>query len=279
MIFIWTSNGGPLQYVGLAIFLVQFMPYILDEFSERFNLSIELILAIVASLVIAAIFFAWRVGTFGRLADSTMRAIAEATDVVRRYTGVSGTGGMIFLMGLAVLTFSALFIFCDAFMLSSLFHIIGVCLILRANLRGGGERGNDRSSDGRGTEGREAKLTEIVRVIQKMPLEEFIPEEDIARECTVSQLKKMLKVRDQRIEEGTCIERSDLVEAVKKCRNYCDTCCICCEEYIKGDPLRVLPRCRHEFHVECLDQWAYTFANKAKRQRDPSCPLCNEAMK
>jgi hypothetical protein len=33
--------------------------------------------------------------------------------------------------------------------------------------------------------------------------------------------------------------------------------------------------------VECIDQWAYSFANTLSRRsrRDPSCPLCNTSLK
>ena len=38
------------------------------------------------------------------------------------------------------------------------------------------------------------------------------------------------------------------------------------------DVYRVLPRCGHCFHVECIDRWALLSAGRGKR---PTCPLCN----
>lgn len=32
-------------------------------------------------------------------------------------------------------------------------------------------------------------------------------------------------------------------------------CCICMEEIHKGDRCRLLPPCRHAFHLDCIDPW------------------------
>ncbi|CAB78079.1 putative protein [Arabidopsis thaliana] len=42
-------------------------------------------------------------------------------------------------------------------------------------------------------------------------------------------------------------------------------CCICLENYEKGDKLRILP-CHHKFHVACVDLWL--------GQRKSFCPVC-----
>jgi len=44
------------------------------------------------------------------------------------------------------------------------------------------------------------------------------------------------------------------------------TCSICIEEYKKGDNLRLLPRCNHCFHTECILTWL--------TEKNASCPLC-----
>lgn len=43
------------------------------------------------------------------------------------------------------------------------------------------------------------------------------------------------------------------------------TCSICVEEFRRGDDVRVLPRCRHQFHPQCLDPWLLNVAS--------TCPL------
>lgn len=150
---------------------------------------------------------------------------------------------------------------------------------------------------------RQARTSEIGQLIGKLPVEEFVPPQ-LLGDCKVSQLRQMLEARrpprkddvDEHNHHRTTtttpalprpqlsfVEKDDLVQAVRDCRNYNESCCICCENYQIDDVLRVLPKCRHEFHVECLDQWAYTFANRApssnsqrgdERWCEPTCPLC-----
>ncbi|KAK6926975.1 Zinc finger, RING-type [Dillenia turbinata] len=44
-------------------------------------------------------------------------------------------------------------------------------------------------------------------------------------------------------------------------------CAICLEELTNGDKCRILLKCGHVFHVQCIDQWLMPLAN-------PSCPIC-----
>merc|ERR1719219_3085222 len=46
-----------------------------------------------------------------------------------------------------------------------------------------------------------------------------------------------------------------------------ETCCICLEDYLVGDKLRVLP-CDHAYHIKCIDPWLL----KNKRV----CPQCRK---
>jgi hypothetical protein len=123
-------------------------------------------------------------------------------------------------------------------------------------------------------------LSSIVDNIRQFPIEEYMSEEAVRKSCTISELKRMLQNRNC-YKDKIWTERSDLVEALEQNRKYNDTCCICAEEYQRGDSLRILPRCLHEFHVECIDQWAYTFASKKKQHGQgvqPSCPLCKTTL-
>ncbi|XP_020398863.1 RING-H2 finger protein ATL67 [Zea mays] len=45
-------------------------------------------------------------------------------------------------------------------------------------------------------------------------------------------------------------------------------CSICLSEYRDGETLRVMPECRHGFHVACLDAWL---------RRSASCPVCRSS--
>jgi len=49
--------------------------------------------------------------------------------------------------------------------------------------------------------------------------------------------------------------------------NHYETCCICLDDYVVGDKLRVLP-CDHAYHMKCIDPWLL----KNKRV----CPQCRK---
>lgn len=42
-------------------------------------------------------------------------------------------------------------------------------------------------------------------------------------------------------------------------------CAVCISRFEDTEILRLLPKCRHAFHMSCIDQWL---------ERHPSCPLC-----
>ncbi|KAJ8424691.1 hypothetical protein Cgig2_018498 [Carnegiea gigantea] len=44
-------------------------------------------------------------------------------------------------------------------------------------------------------------------------------------------------------------------------------CSVCLAEFEEIQTLRLLPKCKHGFHVECIDQWL---------ERHSSCPLCRQ---
>ncbi|KAL1219854.1 RING-H2 finger protein ATL3 [Cardamine amara subsp. amara] len=46
-------------------------------------------------------------------------------------------------------------------------------------------------------------------------------------------------------------------------------CSICLSELVKGDKARLLPKCNHCFHVECIDMWF---------QSHSTCPICRNTV-
>ncbi|KAM0941325.1 putative transcription factor C2H2 family [Dioscorea sansibarensis] len=44
-----------------------------------------------------------------------------------------------------------------------------------------------------------------------------------------------------------------------------NTCTVCLSEFRDGEAVRVLPECKHCFHVACIDMWL---------QSHYSCPMC-----
>jgi hypothetical protein len=46
----------------------------------------------------------------------------------------------------------------------------------------------------------------------------------------------------------------------------CTSCSICIDDFEAGERLRILPRCKHAFHTDCIMPWL--------TERQGSCPLC-----
>ncbi|KAF3328553.1 hypothetical protein FCM35_KLT05631 [Carex littledalei] len=42
-------------------------------------------------------------------------------------------------------------------------------------------------------------------------------------------------------------------------------CAVCISQVQKGDKVRQLPKCKHLFHVDCVDMWLYSHS---------TCPIC-----
>ena len=47
-------------------------------------------------------------------------------------------------------------------------------------------------------------------------------------------------------------------------------CAVCLESFKAGDKCRLLPSCRHSFHVQCIDSWLL---------KTPICPICRTCAK
>ena len=53
--------------------------------------------------------------------------------------------------------------------------------------------------------------------------------------------------------------------ASKEARSTERACCVCLEDYGKGDTVKTLPRCSHRFHAHCIDRWLLC---------RNACPVC-----
>jgi hypothetical protein len=138
--------------------------------------------------------------------------------------------------------------------------------------------------------GMEVKLscTELKQIMESIPQENFLPEEEMEN-CDPALLVEMLFNRSEAstniTESLKGVSKQNLTEYLRKKRNCNDSCCICLTDFERGEIIRVLPSCHHEFHKSCIDKWAQTFATRrydadlyGKRGR-PTCPLCNTVLK
>ncbi|KAL3811166.1 hypothetical protein ACHAXA_001381 [Cyclostephanos tholiformis] len=122
--------------------------------------------------------------------------------------------------------------------------------------------------------GRKLTVTEIADIVRKVPVEEYVSEENVRTgDCSVARMKRMLSNRGAANAAMKSVERNDLVREIECIRNFNEECAICAEEYVEGDILRVT-RCRHEFHLHCFDKWMYTFSTDTRPATHPTCPLC-----
>ncbi|RLN04084.1 RING-H2 finger protein ATL1-like [Panicum miliaceum] len=57
----------------------------------------------------------------------------------------------------------------------------------------------------------------------------------------------------------------ELEEVKKTAASSTDQCAVCLADFRRGERLRMLPHCRHAFHIDCIDAWLQDAAN---------CPIC-----
>ena len=304
MIFVWSSSGGPfLQCVSLLLFLIQFLPHLLPErwgSSVLFEASSPSSSPSSSSSSVPTTSTPTSTTTSTTISTSTTLLLAVVMGVSMLFYGLHNNEGYLHRIrgafvrqpATAAVSFLAVLttVFGTIMLLGSttpftgdvmplfmiLLQVVGVVMFLHnmtsqimlmRRQQQGEETNNNNDNNDR-------RIREIVDLVLKLPIEEFVSQNRMAS-CSVAQLRQMYQARDAsgNAVPASFVEKQDLVRAVRERRNYNDNCCICCEDYQVGDPLRVLPKCRHEFHVECLDQWAYTFANK-RNHRNPTCPLC-----
>ena len=107
--------------------------------------------------------------------------------------------------------------------------------------------------------------TDIADKIRNTPIETYTAS---LSSLSSKELKKRLKNRD--VDTSYCVERKELLDLLcKHSRGTSENCIICFEDYEEGDAMRVLSACKHTYHIECIDRWAFAKKSQAK------CPMCN----
>ena len=112
---------------------------------------------------------------------------------------------------------------------------------------------------------RDEEWTDIADKIRNTPIETYTK---ALSSLSTKELKKRLKNRD--VDTRHCVERKELLDLLcKNSRGTSENCIICFEDYEEGDAMRVLSACKHTYHIECIDRWAFAKKSQAK------CPMCN----
>ena len=122
---------------------------------------------------------------------------------------------------------------------------------------------------------------QVKEIMALVPQEIFMHEGETGN-CNSERLAMMLQNRSIATEQQLANDSKQcMIETLYEKRNFNHDCSICLSAFTKGQVIRVLPKCHHEFHKCCIDKWAMTFASReydfspyVKRGR-PTCPLCN----
>ncbi|CAO2823024.1 unnamed protein product [Amaranthus hypochondriacus] len=63
----------------------------------------------------------------------------------------------------------------------------------------------------------------------------------------------------------------ELLKTLPKSRfKGCEVCAICLDNLVEGEICRVLPGCKHVFHLNCVDKWLL---------KSPVCPVCRSSVR
>ena len=277
--FVWTNDGGALQYVGLVLFLLQASLVAIPSLTQALQQH-----AFVLGILGCFVGFAPVLNRLYRIRRDDGLSFGQIYHLIAQRLRVD----MDSLVFVVLMVLSAVVAVRDLMSGSSpltagLYLHVAIGLVATSLILQAATDDRARAQSG-------STLSEIITVVASMPVEEYVPDTtDNYGKCSISQLKKMFELREACVPSTgntssatprDFVERGELVDAVRQCRKSNDSCIICFEEYNAGDPIRVLPKCGHEFHVECIDQWAYTCASSANRHKqNPSCPLCKVALK
>lgn len=95
-------------------------------------------------------------------------------------------------------------------------------------------------------------ILQVVSTLQKLPMETIVTAAELEQE-TPAQLKQRLTKAG--VTCNGCLEKQEVIAKVLEIGgSSSSSCSICCEDYVAGDVVRVLP-CQHRYHIECVDRW------------------------
>jgi len=294
MIFIWTPNGGPFQYIGFALFLLQIasnfvFPTISGGLGDDFMDASPLIWLSFAALHLLGLAFSPEIReSLLEIYTIVMQGSSEFIPLIIAMIVLTTSVLVLSLYPITVTMEnqqsdsidSSIFNSSLAIELFSCFVYLSIMCTFFLFMHLNWSRLLDDDFYAMSDSSRDMNAMETISLkVQSMAIEEFVSEEDVRTNSSVSEIKQMLVLRGKKDKADRCLERSELIEELEKCRKYDDTCCICATVYNNGDPLRIWPCCGHQFHVECIDQWAYTFSSRRRNDHTPTCPLCKEPLK
>ena len=193
MFFVWRSNGGsPLQRVGLAIFVLQFVAAGLGYNCNNSLLGASLMITLLLVLLASRLWNELRYfRAFWQRVRHTldvpvpphhvpfMNAAATVTGIIAAYYVVSKKD------------YSGLYTLVKVVLFGILFYLE---VQMHQNENIGFNNNNTRQRRQPPSGSTNKFLTDIVQIMSKLPIDEYTPNEEFDK-CTISQLKTKLRIR------------------------------------------------------------------------------------
>ena len=194
--FVWTNDGGALQYMGLVLFLLQASLVAFPSLHQALSQHAFVLGGLVGCTPF--LYLLYRIRRDGQ----RLGAAIDSSYVLHVARTANADGFSLLCAGLLVLCAVAAVQVCELMSGSSLSgsFLMGLCLLVALGFTvtslirvlGWQAAANGRAR-ARAQSG--ATLSEIITVVASMPVEEYVPDtKDGYGKCGISQLKKMLEV-------------------------------------------------------------------------------------